>query len=258
MLKKRLIPKILARRPSDGRDLWSAGVTVGYEKFVSIGSMNSQVRIFESNKVDEIILINIEKNNESSVADFSKVLKDLIPQLMTPLTAGGSIECISDADRLVSSGADKLLCGLSQNRFGLFSQIANKFGSQALVASLDYAISGKAILHRNDDIELSYLQIKSTIDRALECGVGEIVLNCVQRDGSRNGFHLELLESLAGEIPAPLIISSGAGKPEHFTDAFNCGASGVAAGTYFAKLDQNPLQLRSRLLNQNITLRKLN
>ena len=257
MLKKRIIPKIIVKSDAGNSSEYSAYVSFQYTSFSKIGTLGSQLKILESNKVDEVIIINANKSDRPISENFLAYVSDAILALKTPVTIGGGIESLFDAENLVSAGADKLIVGVNEARFPLINQLSSKFGAQAVVGSIDYCLN-KGRLHNRGNVKEA-LPLEYLISIALRGqseGIGEILLNCVDNDGSKNGFDLKAISEFHESLSIPVIASSGAGNPDHFVMAFEAGADAVSAGTYFSKMDQSPLQLRSRLLNRGVRLRK--
>jgi len=257
LLKKRIIPKIIVRPEPGNSQKFSAFVSFQYNSFSRIGTLGSQLRILESNKVDELFIINADKSEEPISNAFVSHVSNAISALKTPVAIGGGIGSLIDAEKLVESGADKLVIGVSEVRFPLIKELSRKFGAQALVGSFDYSLQeGGLRIGRNMTEALPLEQFVSLALKAESEGIGEILLNCVDNDGSKHGLDLETISEFYRSLSIPIIASSGAGNPEHFVMAFEAGADAVSAGTYFSKLDQSPLQLRSRLLNKGVYLRK--
>ena len=257
MLKRRLIPRFLARKSyaSQTND-FEVCISRQYSNLKMVGNLQSQLRIFESNKADELLVINSEKKQGSLNSDFIKAIRDSIEQLSTPIMVGGGITSINDASTLVDVGVDKLLCGISTLNHGLHTEIANLFGSQSLSISIDYSVEPEGLFVGYTQRKHYTLDsFKALIRRTENSGAGEIILNRFDLDGTRSGLDIETLQTALTVATVPIVIASGAGKPEHFIDAFNSGADGIATGTYFAKMDQSPLQLRSRLFNAGVNIR---
>ncbi len=257
MLKRRLIPKYLARKStSESNQDFEVCVSRGYSNLKMIGSMKSQLRICESNKADEILIVNAMKTCEDLDLEFVKSIEESIRLLSTPIIVGGGINSLNDAAALVGVGVDKVLCGVSDLNHALHSEIANCFGSQALSISVDYSLVDNNIYvgystKTQHDIE----SFQNLIKRIADSGAGEIILNRIDYDGTKQGLDLETLKIVLSCVSVPIVASSGAGKMEHFVSAFETGADGIAVGTYFTKLDQSPLQLRSRLFNAGVNIR---
>ena len=257
MLKRRLIPKFLARKSSSGSTEYEACISRHYSNYRMVGALKSQLRIFESNKADELMVINLEKSSESLNPSFVQAIKESVEMLSTPIMVGGGITSIDDALRLVDVGVDKVLCGVASLNHNLHEQIAGRLGSQSLSISIDYSVDSEIILV--GFCQPSFYGLDSLIDLIADIessGAGEIILNRIDFDGAKTGLDLWLLENILNIATVPIIVSSGAGKIEHFISAFESGADGIATGTFFAKMDQNPLQLRSRLANAGINIRQ--
>jgi cyclase len=257
VLKKRIIPKVMIRKIPGMSVQYSAFVSIKYDSYSKIGSLGSQLRIFESNRVDELLVINADKSEQSISDSFLSYVSEAISGLKTPVTMGGGIKSLEDAEKLISVGADKLLVGLNTPDFALINDLAKRFGSQAVTGSFDYYLErSRFTLRGNSETPFDLDDFLLRAASAQSAGIGELLLNCIDNDGSKNGLELNVVSLLSAKLQLPLILTSGAGRPEHFVSAFESGADAVSAGTYFSKLDQSPLQLRSRLLNQGIRLRK--
>lgn len=257
MLKKRLIPKFLARKsvPSRGSD-FEACISESYSKFRMVGSLKSQLSIFESNKADELLVINASKIPGPLDVDFIQAISDCVEALSTPIMVGGGVNSREDAAALVDAGVEKLLCGISSRDHAFHEEIAKLLGSQALSISIDYRITTEGICIGNTEKFIADLaSFEKLIVQIENSGAGEIILNRIDYDGKRSGLDLETLQTVLGIAKVPIVLASGAGKVEHFISAFEAGADGIATGTFFAKMDQNPLQLRSRLFNAGINIR---
>jgi imidazole glycerol-phosphate synthase subunit HisF len=257
MLKKRIIPKIIVRPDSENMQGYSAYVSSGYNTFFRIGTLGSQLRILESNKVDELFIVNADKSEAPISDEFLAYVYESISYLRTPVTIGGGIESVNDAENLIASGADKLIIGINESRYPLINFLSRKFGAQAIVGSIDYSLKVGG-LHGDGNVKEVYPSdhLISIALKAQSEGIGEILLNCIDNDGARNGFDLDTVFEFHEKLTVPVIASSGAGNADHFVMAFEAGADAVSAGTYFSKLDQSPLQLRSRLINKGVYLRK--
>lgn len=257
MLKRRLIPRFLARRStSPAANNFEVCISQHYSNLKMVGALKSQLRIFESNKADELLVINTNKSPGTLDIDFIHAIQESIEMLSTPIMVGGGISSIDDASSLVDVGVDKVLCGISTLNHALHTEIANLFGSQALSVSIDYAIEPEGIfVGFTGRIHHTLDSFKTLIRHIEDSGAGEIILNRIDLDGTKSGLDIETLQAVLGIANVPLIVASGAGKPEHFIAAFESGADGIATGTFFAKMDQNPLQLRSRLFNAGVQIR---
>jgi cyclase len=257
VLKRRLIPKILTRKVVSDIPRIEVVISQNYSNFKSIGTLKSQLRIFESNKADEILVINTDKSPDSLNSEFFQILRDSIEYLTTPIMVGGGIETLRDVTDLVGAGVDKVLCGISTFDHTFHNKISSHFGSQALAVSVDYTLGTDGYFVGNMSRKFhDAVSFANLIKRIEDSGAGEIVLNRIDFEGAKLGLDLEMLKLILGITSIPIVLSSGAGKSEHFVEAFMAGADAVAAGTFFAKIDQSPLQLRSRIFNAGIDIRK--
>ena len=257
MLKRRLIPRFLARPSSLDPTDFEVCISQNYSNLKMIGSLKSQLKIFESYKSDELLVVNTSKAFDRVDSNFKQAIKESVEELSTPLMVGGGINSTSDAADLIGIGVDKVLCGISAFNHKLHTEIANLLGSQGLTISIDYTIqSGEILVGSKVKTKFTPDSFNKLIKRIENSGAGEIILNRIDFDGTQSGLDIETLKRVVSLTKIPLILASGAGKIEDFTTAFQNGADGIAVGTFFAKMDQNPLQLRSRLFNLGINIRK--
>ena len=159
-------------------------------------------------------------------------------KLFIPLTVGGGIREVSDVARLLNAGADKVSVGSAGiSNPNLLNQIADRFGNQVLVISLDLKRSDKTpsgftvTTHGGrDETNLDALAwVLETIDR----GAGELLVNSIDADGTRAGFDQAMLKAIHEISSVPIIASGGAGRAEDFPDAANAGASAILAASIF-------------------------
>ena len=248
MLKKRIIPRLLSHNYSNQL---VASTSLNYYRMRIIGSLKSQLDILESNFVDEICVINLDHFDG---LDFS-LYTEIFSGLCTPISFGGGINDLKKAHQAINIGADKLMIGFSNQKLILYEQIANTLGSQSLSISLDYSESDSGIKLKDLPDSITAKQLIPILKTLENLGCGEIVLNCMNRDGKRSGLHDLLISSVKDKISVPLIAASGAGTPIHFADTFGAGADGVIAGTYFTLKDQTPIQLRNSVYNLGFDLK---
>jgi cyclase len=162
-------------------------------------------------------------------------------QIFVPLTVGGGVRSVADVDRLLRAGADKV--GVNTAAIGdpdLISRIAERFGNQVLVLSVDarrcregvHTASGYQVTTHGGRKGLE-LDAVEWARRAQELGAGEILLNSMDADGTTNGFDLEMLREVRAAVELPLIASGGAGTVHHFVEAARTGADAVLAASVF-------------------------
>jgi cyclase len=212
----------------------------------------------DSNKADEIAVINVHRGGIGPVGEFSQVLSKLVTASTTPMSAGGGVKSNLDIDQIMGTGVEKISIPVlaDSSNIKLFTYCSFKYGNQAVQATLDYVPEGLGFKIRNAKNNYSLLEISNLALNYLDAGAGEIVLTNVTRDGSRAGLDFELLEYLRVIVNYnPILISGGVNSAENFVEAFRFGADGVISGTYIAKMDHSLLQLRSKIAVSGINVR---
>lgn len=162
-------------------------------------------------------------------------------KLFIPLTVGGGVRSVEDVDQLLRCGADKVSVNTAAiNNPSLISDIAERFGSQVLVLSVD-ARREQGEQHTQSGFEVTTMggRHSTGIDalwwarRAQELGAGEVLLNSMDADGTENGFDLDMIRAMRSQVTIPIIASGGAGKAEDFPPAIAAGADAVLAASVF-------------------------
>jgi len=257
MLRKRIIAKILVQKTGSN---YTSVVSRNFERFINIGNPLSQFRIMDSNKADEISIINLHRGGLSPVLDFTKELARLVGASSTPISAGGGVKSTSDVDEFMQTGIEKISIPLrlDGSNLKLFDYASTKYGKQAVQVTLDYVQSDSLFTIRKSSRPLSITDLALIVKEYVDTGAGEIVITNIERDGSRSGLDFTLLELMEYGIRVPVLLSGGAHSADNFVEAFQGGADGVISGTYLAKMDQNLLQLRSKISVSDVNVRGIN
>ena len=185
---------------------------------------------------DEVTFLDVAATNENRATTLEMVTR-CAEQVFIPLTVGGGIRELADVSRLLASGADKVSVGSAGiRRPELLSEIAGEHGNQVLVVSLDLkrspTKSGFGVTS-NGGRELTDLDAMEWVRQVQDLGAGELLVNSIDADGTREGFDLELIERVRGISQVPIIASGGAGQLEHFVAAANAGADALLAASVF-------------------------
>jgi imidazole glycerol-phosphate synthase subunit HisF len=260
MLKKRLIPKLLVQHRQIGSSIRPVLVTTrNFGNSVDVGDPVSQAKIYQAQMADELIVLNIDRSDIGQDTLILGVIERLASETFMPLAVGGGVKCADDFGVLLEHGADKVVVNTAAlTNPTLIDDAATRFGAQCVVVSIDYRYNddGMPIVHGNRATEASD---RSVIDWAKEVasrGAGEIVLVDANRDGTGVGMDVVLCHDVARSVPIPVIVSGGCGLASHFSEGFvEGGAEAVAAGTFFAFRDQNPIQTRSHVQNSGVQIR---
>ena len=193
-------------------------------------------RYFEQG-ADEITFLDVTATVDDRATMYD-VVTATAEKVFIPLTVGGGVRSTDDVARLQASGADKVgVNSAAIARPALIGEIADRFGAQVLVLSLDVkrgasTPSGFVITTHGGRTETTFDAIEWARE-AIERGVGELLVNSIDADGTRNGFDLELIRAMRNVSSVPVIASGGAGAVEHFAPAIQAGADAVLAASVF-------------------------
>ena len=206
---------------------------------------------------DEIVLLDITATHEARPI-LIDVVRRTARELFVPFTVGGGVRSLSDAGALFDAGADKITMNSAAVQTPeLITQIAERFGSQAVVVAIDakgpvassevYASGGRKPTGRNT------LEWAGEVEQR---GAGEIMLTSMDRDGTGVGFECELTAAVAQAVQIPVIASGGAGNAEHFVDVFGAGCADAAlAASIFHFGIHDVRELKSHLRSRGIPVR---
>jgi len=232
--------------------------TVGFESPRDVGDSVKSSQVYSDQEADELILLNIEKSLQSFVP-FLETVKNVASCCFVPLAVGGGIRTLQDADRLFSSGADKVvLNSVAYGSPSVLRTISEKYGRQAVIVGVDYRGSSSHLrLWSNGGRKLEVVSLEDHLEIVIKEGAGEIMLQSIDRDGAMKGYDLETLQRVAQKIPVPLILAGGAGDFVHLVEALKTGADAAACGSLFNFGDNNPLRAKAFLKNHGIPLKKI-
>lgn len=185
---------------------------------------------------DEVTFLDVAATVENRGTTLEMVTR-CAEQVFIPLTVGGGIRELADVSQLLASGADKVSVGSAGiKRPELLSEISTEHGDQVLVISLDLkranTKSGFGVTSHGGR-ELTELDAMEWVRKVQDLGAGELLVNSIDADGTRDGFDIELIEKIRAISNVPLIASGGAGKLEHFVRAANAGADALLAASVF-------------------------
>lgn len=214
MLAVRIIPTLLTR----GRQLVKGRQ---FNAWRSVGVTEQAVRIHQMRGVDELILLDIGATPAGNGPD-SELVSRLTERCFMPLTVGGGVKTLEDVRGLLGSGADKVAI---RTEVGLIPIASSAVGRQAIVAAVDY-LDGDAVVDRCLKLE--------------HMGAGEILLTSMTREGTMEGYHLDMIRAVAGSVSIPVIAHGGCRDYEDMHQAIKAGASAVAAGALFQFTDATP------------------
>ena len=215
----------------------NAGRVVKGTNFVDLRDAGDPVEIakrYNLEGADELVFLDITASSDKRAITLD-VVKKTAEQVFIPLTVGGGIRTIDDIRTLLKAGADKIsLNTAAVNNPELISEGSKKFGNQCIVVAIDAKRDGKNwAVYTHGGRTKTKLDAIKWAKKAVELGAGEILLTSMDKDGTKDGYDLELMEEITKVVNVPVIASGGAGKKEHFVDVCKKGASAVLASSLF-------------------------
>jgi cyclase len=210
---------------------------VNFTDLVDAGDPVEMARVYDAEGADELVFLDITASSGSRETTY-EVVSRTAEQVFIPLTVGGGVRSVQDVDRLLRAGADKVGVNTAAiARPELLSEIAERFGSQVLVLSVDARRaegpdSGFEVTTHGGR-QGTGIDAVAWATRGQELGVGEILLNSMDADGTQQGFDLELTRLVREAVTVPVIASGGAGKAADFAPAVAAGADAVLAASVF-------------------------
>lgn len=230
MLKKRIIPCL---------DLREGTVVKGVQfgNLVQMGDPTEHARFYNDEGADELVILDVTASAENRGSMIS-VIESVADAVFIPLTVGGGVRDADDVRTLLNAGADRVSINTAAvKNSDVINRSAARFGSQCIVAAVDVKrITGGRgwqvfIYGGKEATGLDGIQWMKEVERR---GAGEILLTSMDRDGTQEGFDIELLHEATSAVSIPVIASGGAGRMEHFADAFiSGGADAVLAASLF-------------------------
>ncbi len=210
---------------------------VNFKGLRDAGDPVELAKVYDADGADELTFLDISASHEGRSTTM-EIVSRTAEQVFIPLTVGGGVSSVEDVDRLLRAGADKVAVNTAAvRRPELVAEIADRFGNQVLVLSVDArrapgAPSGFEVTTHGGRTSSGLDAVEWSI-RAAELGAGEILLNAMDADGTKDGFDLELTRLVRAEVSIPIIASGGAGAVEHFAPAVDAGADAVLAASVF-------------------------
>ncbi len=253
MLKVRVIPTLLWKQ-------FGLVKGVSFDSWRRVGPVLPAVKVYNQREVDELIMVDIIANQSADELDFESI-DEFGQDCFVPLTVGGGITRIEQVQKLLRSGADKVCVNTAAyTNPELLTQIAKRFGSQCLVASIDVRqkeLSGGWHCYSHSGKKSTGRDVIAWTREIEDRGAGEILLTSIERDGSFQGYDLALIETVAHAVKIPVIASGGAGNYQHMIDAVKqAGASAVAAASMFHFTELTPAGAKIAMQAAGIPIRR--
>lgn len=229
MLQRRVIPTLLLQGDALVK-------TKQFKSPTYIGDPCNTVEIFNELEVDELVFLDISPNRHKVGPNF-KLLEKISSECFMPLAYGGGISNVEQAETLFKIGFEKVIINTAGvNNPQLFIELAEKFGSQAVVAAVDFRLNKKGIceLHIQSGQKNTHKEVFEWCAEVENLGVGEILLTSIDREGMWTGLDIELVRDVSAMLAIPVIAHGGAGSLEDVYNLFSeTDASAVGVGSFF-------------------------
>lgn len=208
--------------------------TIKFKNPNYIGDPINAVKIFNEKEVDELIFLDITASSEKRKPDF-KVINEIATECFMPLCYGGGISTLDEVKQILGVGVEKIsLNTVAVEHPELITAIAKDFGSQSIIVSMDVKKNmwGKYQVYYKRGAKSTGENPVAFAKRMQELGAGELMITSIEREGTWEGYDVELLKSISSEVKIPVIANGGAGNISHLEDAVKKGgASAVSLGS---------------------------
>ncbi|TWT03319.1 imidazole glycerol phosphate synthase subunit HisF [Planococcus sp. CPCC 101016] len=250
MLTKRIIPCL---------DVKEGRVVKGIS-FVSLRDAGDPVelaRFYDKQGADELVFLDISASHEGKET-MVEVVKIVATELSIPFTVGGGIRSLEDMKRMLRAGADKVsLNTAALDRPELIKEGADFFGSQCIVVAIDAKKNGESWdVYTHGGRNKTGWNAIEWAKKSVELGAGELLLTSMDKDGSKDGFDLELTQAVREAVEVPVIASGGAGNKEHFSEVFKAvDADAALAASIFHYKETSVAEVKEYLRKEGVNVR---
>lgn len=250
MLKSRLIPCLDVK---NGRVVKG----VNFENLIDAGDPVSQAKFYYEEGADELCFLDIAATHENRGVMLDMV-KKVSEVCFIPFTVGGGIREVRDFSDLLKSGADKVSVNSAAIKNpDLITQAARKFGSQCVVVAIDAKKNpeGNYEIFTHGGRNSTGIDVIKWAKEVETLGAGEILLTSMDKDGTKSGYDLELLQKITSQVSIPVIASGGVGNLQDLADGLEAGASAILAASIFHFRESSIQQAKDFLKMKNLSIR---
>ncbi len=251
MLKVRIIPTLLLK---------DIGLVkgIGFNSWRRVDTVLPAIKVYNMREVDELILMDITATQDNRDPDYDSI-REFSQECFVPFTVGGGIKTLDHIKELLRAGADKVsVNSAAYFNLNLIKEASYMFGSQCIVASIDARkdSDGKYYCYSHCGSNNTGKLVGDWAETVEKYGAGEILITSIEKDGTMEGYDIELIKQVTDRVSIPVIASGGAGSYKDFYDAICIGkANAVAAASIYHFTEQTPKCARNYLREKNIPVR---
>lgn len=252
-----MLPRVIPILGIDGNKLVK---TVKFRKPKYIGDPLNAIRIFNEKMVDEIAILDIRATVNRTEPNY-QLIGEMAEECFSPLAYGGGIRTIKQVEKIFQLGIEKVvLNSMAFERPELITEISDSFGDQSVVVCIDIKqdIFGRNQLMKNSGSKKTSYSIEKAIDVFQEKGVGEIIIQDINRDGSFQGFNIDYIANIRELIKVPLVALGGCNGIQNMNSVLSKGANAIAAGSLFVYRNNNPNSILINYPKHNVIKNELN
>jgi imidazole glycerol-phosphate synthase subunit HisF len=209
--------------------------TVQFKNPKYVGDPINAIKIFNDKEVDELVLLDIDATKNKTGPNYHLV-NEVSKECFMPFSYGGGISTTDEIKKILNSGAEKVVINSSSlSHIDVVKEASYRFGSQSIVICLDIKKNwlGKYYVYTHKGEKNTKLSPVEFAIKMQQAGAGELFLQFIDKDGSYEGYDLEIINQVSSAVDIPVVACGGAGKLEDFSSAMKNGASAVAAGSLF-------------------------
>lgn len=228
-----------------------------FQSWRSVGVALQAARVHAMRGVDELMILDIGATPEDREPDYA-LIEELSEACFCPLTCGGGVTMLSQVKNMLRAGADKVLIGTAARTPFMIPNVARHCGSQAVVVSLD--VSDNRVITNCGTKPVQFFPMPHDVVRTAKWmetqGAGEILLTSIDREGTMEGYDLDLITRVSKAVSIPVIANGGCGTYHDMLQAIQAGAHAVAAGAMFQFSDATPAGAADYLAAHGVTVRQ--
>jgi len=227
-----------------------------FDSWRHVGSAMQAIKVYNMRGVDEIVLVDVAATPNGRPPDF-ELIDELADDCFMPMAVGGGVRSVDDVRRLLQVGADKVVIGTAAVETpDVVTQASDRFGAQCIVVAIDTSGGGSPTVWVRCGREDTGRDPVAVAVESERRGAGEILLTCIDRDGTMAGYDLDTIRRVTDAVSIPVIASGGAGTYDDMAQALiDGGASAVAAASVFYFTQQTPMEAKLHLRAAGVPVR---